>query len=165
MVKTGCEERFKVSAVQCLEAEKNCPRTELYFFKKQMRSRHGVEFSEPLFPGYVFLETERLDSSLVTSLRQVSGFYHFLFTNDAPRKLGGYDLEYFTAFRDRGELLGLSNVTFDKEQRIVIISGPLKGFEGNIIRVNRRCKRVTVALDLFGDTKRVDLCYNDVASI
>ena len=120
---------------------------------------------EPLLPGYVFLETERLDAEVLESVRSVKGFYHFLFSNEAPRRLQGYDLEYFTSFRRNGEILGFSNVTFDEDQRILIIDGPLKGFEGKIIRVNRRCHRVTIVIDMFGDQKKVDLCYTEVARL
>ena len=59
-------------------------------------------------------------------------------------------------------MLGISKAKFDENQRIVIVEGPLKGFEGKIIRVNRRCKRVTVEIDMFGYNKKVDLCYSDV---
>ncbi len=85
-----------------------------------MKPRNGPAFEEPLFPGYVFMETEKL---------------------------------------------GISKAKFDENQRIVIVDGPLKDFEGRIIRVNRRCKRVTVEIDMFGYSKKVDLCYEDVQGV
>ena len=59
----------------------------------------------------------------------------------------------------------MSKVSFDENQRIVIIDGPLKGFEGHIIRVNRRCNRVTIMIDMLGSCKKVDLCYSEVSAI
>ncbi len=130
-----------------------------------MPTRKGIGFWEPLFPGYVFLETEELTRAKIELLKTVHGFYHMLFTNEEPQKLRNYDLDYFTMFRDSGEILGFSKVTFNKAQHIVIVSGPLKGFEGRIIRVNRRCRRVTIAVEMFGDSKKVDLSYTEVAKV
>lgn len=163
MVRTGYEEKFKGLAAERFALADEPPR--FYFFQKNMRSRSGTRFLEPLFPGYVFMETERLGADEIDMLKEVSGFYHFLYSNEAPLKLRGYDLEYFSLFRKSGEILGLSRATFDKNQRIVIVDGPLKGFEGKIIRVNRRCKRVTVEIDMFECGKKVDLCYSDAALI
>lgn len=163
MVKTGCEDRFKDAAAEKLASKGDF--SKLYFFKKQMKSRAGSSFLEPLFPGYIFMETEKLEYSSIDLLKKINGFYHFLFNNVSPQRIQGEDLEYYSAFRKNGEILGLSKVSFDENQRIVIVDGPLKGFEGKIIRVNRRCQRVTISIDMFSDQKKVDLCYSEVAGI
>ena len=162
MVKTGGEEKFKDSAAEKLNEQGD--NSKFYFFKKQMRARTGLNFLEPLFPGYVFMETKAISRKIIETLKEIKGFYHFLLNNESPNKLQGYDLDYFSAFRKNGELLGLSKVTFDENQRVVIVDGPLKGFEGKIIRVNRRCKRITIEIDMFG-SKKIDLCYTDVATL
>ena len=159
MVKTGSEEKFKDEAAQKLAISGND--SKFYFLKKQMRARSGLTFLEPLFPGYIFMETESLERTTVEMLKGINGFYHFLFDNAKPQKLNGNDLAYYSAFRQSGEVLGISRARFDENQRIKIVEGPLTGFEGKIIRVNRRCKRVTVEIDLFGYSKKVDLCYSD----
>lgn len=163
MVKTGGEEKFKDLATEKLAADENGSR--LYFFKKMMKTRNGPAFEEPLFPGYVFMETEKLERSTIEMLKKINGFYHFLFDNAAPQKLQGKNFEYFSVFKKTGEKLGISKAKFDENQRIVIVDGPLKDFEGRIIRVNRRCKRVTVEIDMFGYSKKVDLCYEDVQGV
>ena len=159
MVKTGSEEKFKESAIQKLAQFGNS--SSFYFLKKQMRARNGSVFMEPLFPGYVFMETCCLERSTIEVLKSVKGFYHFLFDNSAPQKLQGNDLNYYICFRNEGEILRISQAKFDENQRIKIINGPLLGLEGKIIRVNRRCKRVTVEIDMFGYSKKIDLCYSD----
>lgn len=164
MVKTGSEEKFKEAAEQKFSSlGTNAPK--FYFLKKQMRARNGETFMEALFPGYVFLETPLLERSSIEALKNVNGFYHFLFDNANPQKLQGNDLSYYSSFRTAGEVLGISQARFDEEQHIRIIDGPLLGFEGKIIRVNRRCHRVTVEIELFGCSKKVDLCYTDAQII
>ena len=163
MVKTGGEEKFKDVAVQKLAQQDDD--SKFYFFKKQMRARSGQTFMEPLFPGYIFMETASLERQTIETLKKVPGFYHFLSDNANPQKLQGNDLVYYSTFRQGGEVLGISSATFDQNQRIIIVEGPLKGFEGKIIRVNRRCKRVTVQIEMFGYSKKVDLCYSDAQSL
>lgn len=163
MVKTGSEEKFKESAIQKLSQTGDD--SKFYFLKKQMQARNGSSFIEPLFPGYVFMETPTLERATIETLKSIKGFYHFLFDNANPQKLNGNDLSYYLTFRQGGEVLGISRARFDENQRIKIIEGPLTGFEGKIIRVNRRCRRVTVEIDLFGYSKKVDLCYTDAISL
>lgn len=163
MVKTGSEEKFKDSATQLLSNDGNG--SKFFFFTKEMKARNGATFMEALFPGYVFMETEKLDRSIIESFKKINGFYHFLADNSAPRKLEGKDLLYYSAFRNNGEIMGISHARFDENQRIKIIDGPLLGFEGKIIRVNKRCQRVTVEIDILGVSKCVDLCYTDAQSL
>ena len=111
------------------------------------------------------METQKLERSTIETLKQINGFYHFLFDNANPQKLQGNDLTYYTSFRSDGEVLGISRARFDENQRIKIVEGPLLGFEGKIIRVNRRCQRVTVEIDMFGYSKKVDLCYSDAVAV
>lgn len=165
MVKTGEEEKFKEQAFARLQDAGSSEKNSLFFFKKQMQSRKNQSFLEPLLPGYVFFETEKLSREKIELLKTVKGFYHFLLTNEKPQELSGYDLDYFALFKKSGEILGLSRATFDQNQRIMILEGPLKGLEGNIIRVNKRCKRVTVMIEMLGDLRKLDLSYNDVAKV
>ena len=44
--------------------------------------------------------------------------------------------------------------------RIVITEGPLVGFSGNIIKVNRKRQRVTVMLDMFNSSMKFDMTYD-----
>ena len=76
MVKTGGEEKFKACAAEKFSAGYGS--LKFWFFKKQMRARAGVSFLEPLFPGYVFIETESLERKKIEILKEISGFYHFL---------------------------------------------------------------------------------------
>ena len=139
MVKTGSEEKFRDSATQLLSQEGEG--SKFFFFKKEMKARNGATFTEALFPGYVFMETQNLERSTIEALKKVNGFY--------------------STFRTNGEVMGISRARFDENQRIKIVEGPLLGFEGKIIRVNKRCQRVTVEIDILGGSKRVDLCYTD----
>lgn len=92
MVQTGSEEKFKEEAAAKLsEIEKNS-KIQFYFFKKMMRTSKGKTFEEPLFPGYIFLEADCLNTESVTALKTVKNFYHFLKSNSDITELKGTDL-------------------------------------------------------------------------
>ena len=106
MLKTRSEEKFRDIATEILSLKEDS--SKFFFFRKQMKARSGVTFMEPLFTGYVFMET-----------------HHF--------------------------------------ERIV--DGPLLGFRGKSIRVNKRCQRVTVEIQMLEGNKKIDLCYQNVITI
>ena len=52
--------------------------------------------------------------------------------------------------------------SFFQEKKIRVISGPLVGLEGNIYKVNKKRKPITIESSLTSDGKRFDLFYEDV---
>ena len=51
---------------------------------------------------------------------------------------------------------------FDENDRIVVIEGPLKGFEGSIIKVDRRKHRAKIQVDFAGNAHTMDLSFEDI---
>ena len=47
-------------------------------------------------------------------------------------------------------------------KKIRVISGPLAGLEGNIYKVNKKRKRITIMSSLSPNGKHFDLFYEDV---
>jgi transcriptional antiterminator NusG len=58
-----------------------------------------------------------------------------------------------------GPLAGKSRVSFDENSRIAVISGPLSGLEGRIVKVDKRKGRAKIKLDLYGDSFCIDLAF------
>lgn len=160
MIKTGSEDEFKSDFEKILqEFDEN---SEVMFFKKKMRTSKKIEYEQALFPGYVFIAVHQLDPGILEKARLNRNFYHFLPSNKDIHPLEGKDLEYLANFRKLGELQGFSKAYFNEDMRIVITEGPLLGFSGNIIKVNRKRQRVTVKLDLCNSTMNFDLAYDEV---
>lgn len=161
MVKTGAEEAFKSDFEKTLK-ERDIS-AEVMFFKKKMRTSKKIEYEQVLFPGYVFLAVLELNPDIVRIARLNRNFYHFLPSNTDIHQLEGKDLEYLANLRKFGEVQGISKAYFNENMRIVVTDGPLMGFAGNIIKVNRKRQRVTVKLDLCNSTLKFDLAYDEVA--
>jgi transcriptional antiterminator NusG len=156
-VYTGEEDRYMRLAEEEIAGRARLlwPRRRLYIRKRGVRKK----VLAPLFPGYLFLETEELTRSLIYSLRRVPGFVRLLESTADPRPLSGNDLELVRHFLGFGEVVQESKVTFDENNRIEVIEGPLQGLEGRIVKVDKRKGRAKVRLDLYKDSFLVDLGF------
>ena len=116
----------------------------------------------PIFPGYIFLQTESMDPHLYWELKRVPGFYRFLKSNHDIQPLPEADARILTRLLRFGEIVHKSVATFDPGGRIRILEGPLKGLEGHIVRVDRRKGRAKIRLDLYEKSYVVDFGFQDL---
>lgn len=164
-VKTRSEELFIKRAVM-IRIKDDVGHWRLVFPRKSMTIRKRGAFrqdQQPVFPGYVFLETEDLRGELYWHLRTTAGFFRFLPENSGPQPLEGRDLSMLKHFMSFGDVAGPSRVIFDENDRIKVIEGPLKGLEGRIIKVDKRKCRARVALDLYDESFPVDLTFETLS--
>ena len=173
MVKSGGEEAFKK------DFEKNLGKIALYeanqdkkaallsakitFFKKKMRDSQKKEYEEALFPGYCFMTATSFCPQIAGAAKKSKNFYHFLDSNKAIRALQGNDKEILSNLLKFGEVQGISKAYFTEDQKIVVSEGPLAGFEGKIVMVNRKRGRATVQVDLCNNTIKFDLAFEEIA--
>lgn len=102
----------------------------------------------PMFPGYIFLVTERVDE-LFRELKAVP---------ELTKILG--DGVMFIPIRDEEKalLLNLGNENHVTEmssgylvgERVVILSGPMKGIEGKIHKIDRHKRVAVLEVGMFG---------------
>ncbi len=138
---------------------------------KKMMSvrRRGKTIQElsPVFPGYVFIESENILGELDTYwiIRKTPGFVRFLRESSSPSPLSARDVLLLRHFISFGEYADTSKVTFDENDRIVVLEGPLKGLEGHIVKVNRRKGRAKILLDMYGEQFPIDLGFEVVERV
>jgi transcriptional antiterminator NusG len=116
----------------------------------------------PIFSGYVFVVTSSISPELFRTLRGTPGFYRFLRSNTDIAALSERDARILSALLQYGEVVGKSVAEFDPNNRIRVLEGPLKGLEGQIIKVDRRKGRVRVKLDLYEESHAVDFGFTSV---
>lgn len=116
----------------------------------------AIEERVPLLPGYVFFEiTEEgtpapgiIDQVLLALLdfRRHDSVLSLLRYNDGSWRLTGDDARFAAMLFQTDGNIGISKAYFDKGNRIRILDGFLKGYEGSIIGVNRKMKTVEVSV-------------------
>lgn len=160
-VRSASELKFIERAGMQLDEYPDKPR--FIFLRRTLTvRRQGREHQEEhaLFPGYVFLESQtKLNKRVITQLRRIDGFCRFLKSNTEITVLDGRSLATLSHFLEFGETAGRSNVYFDDNDRIVVTDGPMKGFEGSIIRVDRRKKRAKLKIEFNDRDVLLDLSF------
>ena len=160
-VKTRGEEKF----MRLFRAQNPELDLTLHFPQRSLDLRRGgkiVPSRLAIFPGYLFLELpeEENISRYQWAFRRTEGFYRFLKSNQNIVPLQTRDLELVLHFiKIVGPLAGKSKVYFDENSRIVVISGPLFGLEGRIVKADKRKGRAKIKLDLYGDSFPIDLAF------
>ncbi|GMO59406.1 MAG: antiterminator LoaP [Termitinemataceae bacterium] len=160
-VKTGSEEKIKKLFFALYPNAK----IKIFFPKRQINERHNgtIVLKElSIFSGYIFIETA-LDENIFLyqkDFRKIDGFYKFLKSNTDIQELAGRDLEIVLYFiKQNSSLAKISKVTFDNNDKIVVVSGALSGLEGNIIKINKRKGRAKIKLKLYEESFTIDLGF------
>jgi len=126
---------------------------------KIIRTRDAaIEARVPLLPGYVFFQIGEdgsqapgvADAVLQALLEfsRIDSVLKLLRYSDGTWQLFGPDGRFARMLFDTSGNIGLSQAYFDKGDRIRILNGFLKDYEGYITSVNRKNKTVKVAIDL-----------------
>ena len=158
-VMTGGEEKFLRLARQA------APGVDLFWPRRNLRIRRAGKWRDslaPIFPGYVFLEAGDVAPSLYWAIRRLPGFNRFLKSNQNIVPLPDSDTRILRALLFHGEVVGKSVVEFDENNRIRVLEGPLRGLEGQIVKVDRRKGRVKVKLDLYDKSHTVDFGFTSI---
>jgi transcriptional antiterminator NusG len=122
----------------------------------------------PVFPGYVFAGVggDILDElEDFWTIRHTPGFIRYLRENRSPSPLVDRDVSLLRHFMSFGEYADTSKVTFDEMDRVVVLEGPLKGLEGNIVKVDRRKGRAKLALDMCAMGFLIDLGFQVIERV
>lgn len=156
-VRTGAESRYLQQARGAAGGT-----VELIWPRRRLRIRRAGAWGDalaPVFPGYIFVRAPRFGEPLFAALREVPGFLRMLPSNDRVQPLGPGDERLLAHFLSFGEILDRSVVRFDEARRIRVISGPLTGLEGRIVRVDRRKGRARVRLEMYADSFEIDFGF------
>lgn len=158
---TGSEARFLALAEQKVQGAN----ARLLWPRRSLRIRRLGAWHEslaPIFPSYVFLQADFFDPALYAGLKRVPGFVRFLPSNEKIAPLERRDQDLLSHFLSFGEIVKKSVAYFDENKSIRIVSGPLKGLEGKIVRVDRRKGRAKVRLAMYDNSFEVDFGFDSL---
>lgn len=120
--------------------------------KENTERRHGVEevVSKPLFGGYLFVfwDGQNEVDFPFHEVRKVKNVIRFLRYDDGSYALKGKDLEFAKWIHMHRGNIKRSKVVFKEGQKVHICEGPLMGFDGNVIKVDRHHKRIVLRFEI-----------------
>ena len=118
-----------------------------------------------IFPGYIFIEAESITYDDFRIIKRFPGFCRFLKNNQDIKPLPPEDRMLVYQLNSDGEIAGISKVYFNDEDKIKVVTGPMKGMEGQIIKVDKRKKRAKIKLKLYEDSFLIDFGFELIEHI
>lgn len=147
-VRSGTEEQIKI---QC---EKKVPpeimkRCYIPYYERQRRYKGAWHMEQRiLFPGYVFIISDELEE-LFKGLKSVIGLTKLIGTGQEIVPLTEQEVTLIERLGNDDGLVELSQGIIQGGMT-VITSGPLKGLEGCIRRIDRHKRTAQIELELMG---------------
>ncbi|MEA5505575.1 transcription termination/antitermination protein NusG [Halotia wernerae UHCC 0503] len=174
-VASGCEKRVKTNLEQRIQtfdvAEKivqvEIPHTPAVKIRKDGSRQHT---EEKVFPGYVLVRMVMDDDSWQV-VRNTSHVINFVGAEQKrgsargrghvkPVPLGHSEVErIFKQTTEQEPIVKIDMATGDK---IIVLSGPFKDFEGEVVEVSPERSKLKALLSIFGRDTPVELEFNQV---
>ncbi|WP_226001902.1 antiterminator LoaP [Paenibacillus sp. BJ-4] len=166
-VRTGREERVKQLFNEWLDSEVYKPFIPL---QERLFKVAGTVKKElaPLFPSYVFIESNLPDLQFVTNANSV-----ICTSSDIIRLLRYSKLEASMRDSERQMLESLCNDSYCIESstgiiegdNIRIIDGPLKGRSSIVKKIDRHKRQAVIQLEFMGDTRLVNVALEIISKV
>lgn len=157
--KTGREKAVAERLMDECKAMRALPVTQVK--RRTIKGKTGT-VTGTLFPGYVFFEVP--DKSLPNVSFAVDGVLSVLKSGENGWRLHGEDEAFARWLFNHDGVIGLSKA-YREGDRVHILEGPLKDFEGKIIRIDRRNKSGQVELVVSGRAVKIWLGFELVDSL
>jgi transcription termination/antitermination protein NusG len=174
-VASGCEKRVKTNLEQRIQtfdvADKivqvEIPHTPAVKIRKD-GSRQNTE--EKVFPGYVLVRMV-MDDDVWQVVRNTSHVINFVGAEQKrgtgrgrghvkPMPLGASEVERI--FKQTAEQEAVVKIDMATGDKIIVLNGPFKDFEGEVIEVSPERSKLKALLSIFGRDTPVELEFNQV---
>ncbi len=177
-VASGCEKRVKVNLEQRIKTldvanrilEVEIPETPILKHQKDGRPKEG---SEKVFPGYVLVRMV-MDDEVWQVIKNTPNVINFVGAEQKrrygrgrghvkPMPLSNSEVERI--FKQTREQEPVRKIDMAVGDKIIVLSGPFKDFEGDVIEVSAERNKLKALLSIFGRETPVELEVNQVQKI
>lgn len=162
-VRTGMEEEIRQQCERVIEKEilEHC----FIPYCEQMKRYQGEWHKERkiLFPGYVFLVSED-EEQLYHCLKKVIGLTKLIGTGKEVVPLAEDEVDLLMEFGKEEQIVAMSEGIIE-DDRVVVTSGPLKGHEGMIRKVDRHKRKAYLEVEMFGRKVETQVGLEIVAKV
>ena len=125
-----------------------------YEEKRRIRGQWIVQ-QRLLFPGYVFMVTERIEE-LYIELKQIVGLTKLIGTGDEVIPLSEEETAFLLNFGGKDQVVEMSEGIIEGSQ-VKVLSGPLMGKEGLIRKIDRHKRKAYLEIEMFGRVQKVQV--------
>ncbi len=174
-VASGCENRVKINLEQRIETldvanrifQVEIPQTPIL---KPQKGGKPKESAEKVFPGYVLIRMV-MDDETWQVVKNTPNVINFVGAEQKrrygrgrghvkPLPLGAAEVERI--FKQAQEQKPVVKIDMAAGDKILVLSGPFKDFEGEVIEVSPERSKLKALLSIFGRDTPVELEFNQV---
>ena len=154
-VKTGTEEEIRQQCERVIEKDilERCF-IPYYEGKKRICGEWKI-YKKVLFPGYVFVVTENLEK-LYEALKWVIGLTRLIGTGREIVPLTEEERRFLLDFGGEEQVVSLSEGIIENSVT-KILSGPLKGKEALIRKIDRHKRKTWLEIEMFGRKQEIQV--------
>lgn len=144
-----------------LQAEKIIPKDILesafvpYYEEKRHVQGEWKMIRKVLFPGYVFVITEDI-CKLHQWLWKLNGFTKLIGIGKEILPLTEKEVWFMQRLGGNEQIVRLSEGIIEND-KVYVISGPLRGLEGYIRKIDRHKQKAWLEVDMFNRTQRIQV--------
>jgi len=126
---------------------------DIWFPTREVKIRRNGVFhnaEKALFEGYLFMFWDG-DNEIEFPFRQlqaIPGVVRFLTYSNGSRSLIGRDLDLVNWVHTNDGKIKESKVLITEGKRVHFIEGPLVGFDGSVVKIDKHHKKVTVRFEI-----------------
>lgn len=174
-VASGCEKRVKANMEQRIRSfdvgdrvlEIQIPKTQTVKVRKDGSRQHG---EEKVFPGYVLVRMV-MDDDAWQVVRNTPNVINFVGHEEKRRYGRGRGhvtpvplsfAEVERIFKEAQEQEPVVKIDMEVGDKITVLSGPFKDFEGEVIEVSPERSKLKALLSIFGRDTPVELEFNQI---
>ena len=120
--------------------------------RERLKKFHGCwnKVEDVLFQGYIFAASEKPEE-LYEELKRIPGFTRILGREEGWFSgLGEQEETFVRGIGDERHKTSISRITVEKGKKIRVVDGPLKDYEGAVVKVDLHRKEVTVKIEFLG---------------
>lgn len=132
---------------------------ECFIPMRDRRIKHDGRWNlvqEKLIPGYVFIVTIQPEE-VFHSLKVIPHLTKLLGADDGFTPLTDHEVVFLKRFGDKDHLVHLSEAIVEAANQVRILSGNLKNYEGEVIKVNLHKRSAIVRISFMGATTDIYL--------
>ena len=174
-VASGCERRVKMNLEQRIQTldvaqyilDIQIPQTTIL---KPQKTGKPKEISEKVFPGYVLIRMV-MDDDAWQVIKNTPNVINFVGAEQKrrygrgrghvkPMPLSHAEVERI--FKQAEEQVPVVKIDMEEGDKIVVLSGPFKDFEGEVIEVSPERSKLKALLSIFGRDTPVELEFTQV---
>ena len=126
-----------------------------YYEEKKKQNGTWNTLQKVLFPGYIFMITEDVEK-LFFHLKTIEGMTKLIGTGQDIIPLKEEEITFLKRFGGEEQIVSMSEGIIEGTQ-VTIISGPLKGMEGLIQKIDRHKRKAWLELEMFGKMQQVEV--------